>query len=198
MLKSNKAVGPDGINGNTTISSFNVLKDILFKIFSMSIKQGIFPQALKLAKVIPILKSGDIENISNYRPVSLLSLLPCDFDILNSIHSDFYGTGLSAVNILSNVLYGRPYGGTAILYRKGLESCDFNCHEKSRFYNKFSNLAAENNLVKYDINRLNNAFTYISDDSKNTTWLGHVLCSHALDKLIANVSVLTEEIASDY
>jgi len=36
------------------------------------------------------------------------------------IHSDFYGFGYSAVNISSTILIGRPYGGTAILYRKHL------------------------------------------------------------------------------
>ncbi|XP_065659015.1 uncharacterized protein LOC136083541 [Hydra vulgaris] len=74
MLKSNKAVCPDGIKRNIIISSFDVLKDILFKIISISIKQGVFPQALNLTKVIPILKGGYIENISNYRPISLLSV----------------------------------------------------------------------------------------------------------------------------
>jgi exonuclease III len=47
-------------------------------------------------------------------------LLPCDLALLNTIHSDFVSVGLSAVDISSNILVGRPYGGTAILYRKNL------------------------------------------------------------------------------
>ena len=36
------------------------------------IKTGIFPDSLKIAKIIPIIKKGDIEIIENYRPISIL------------------------------------------------------------------------------------------------------------------------------
>mgnify|MGYP001799024102 CR=1 FL=1 len=36
---------------------------------------GIFPDAFKLAKVIPVFKKGQINECSNYRPISLLSNL---------------------------------------------------------------------------------------------------------------------------
>ena len=45
-------------------------------------------------------------------------LLPTELDLLNNTHSDFFGTGSSAVDITDNLLVGRPSGGTAILYRK--------------------------------------------------------------------------------
>ena len=48
------------------------MKNILFHIFKVSIKQGIFPDRLKIAKVTPIFKSGAKDNISNYRPISIL------------------------------------------------------------------------------------------------------------------------------
>ena len=38
------------------------------------------------------------------------------------MRSDFLVTGMSAVDISSNVLIGRPYVGTAILYRKRFAS----------------------------------------------------------------------------
>ena len=47
-------------------------------------------------------------------------LLPFDLPLLNSAHNDFVSTGLSAVDIGKDILVGRPYGGTAILYRKCL------------------------------------------------------------------------------
>ena len=37
-------------------------------------QQGIFPDSLKIAKVTPIFKSGDKNNISNYRPIFILSV----------------------------------------------------------------------------------------------------------------------------
>ena len=37
---------------------------------------GIFPDELKLARVVPIFKSGDSSNINNYRLISSLSFFP--------------------------------------------------------------------------------------------------------------------------
>jgi len=49
-------------------------------------------------------------------------LLPCDMSILNNIHTDFLGTGRSAVDLSEDVLIGRPYGETEMLYNKLLSS----------------------------------------------------------------------------
>ena len=45
----------------------------LAKIITSSFEQGIFPQSLKMARVIPVYKSGSKSEVSNYRPISLLS-----------------------------------------------------------------------------------------------------------------------------
>ena len=45
----------------------------LTKIINKSISQGIFPSELKLARVIPIFKSNDKHNVSNCRPISILT-----------------------------------------------------------------------------------------------------------------------------
>ena len=37
-------------------------------LFGKSIEKGIFPNALKIARVIPLFKGGDPSDISNYRP----------------------------------------------------------------------------------------------------------------------------------
>ena len=50
------------------------ITNVLTSTINMSLEQGIFPTALKLAKVIPIFKTGKRNDISNYRPISLLSI----------------------------------------------------------------------------------------------------------------------------
>ena len=45
----------------------------LAKIITASFEQGIFPQSLKLARVVPVYKNGTKTEVSNYRPISLLT-----------------------------------------------------------------------------------------------------------------------------
>ena len=51
-----------------------IIKPITY-ICNLSMKFGVFPNELKVAKVIPIFKAGDIHDVSNYRPVSILPQL---------------------------------------------------------------------------------------------------------------------------
>ena len=73
-LKRNKAAGFDDLSSNTIIKVYDSLKNILFHVFKFSIQQGIFPDSLKIAKVTLIFKSGDKDNVNNYRPISILSI----------------------------------------------------------------------------------------------------------------------------
>ena len=45
----------------------------LTKLFNRSIASGCYPQAWKLARIVPIHKSGDKATPSNYRPISIVS-----------------------------------------------------------------------------------------------------------------------------
>ena len=51
-------------------------------LFGKSIEKGIFPSALKIARVTPIFKGGDPSDISNYRSISVL---PCFSKMLERI-----------------------------------------------------------------------------------------------------------------
>jgi exonuclease III len=63
-------------------------------------------------------------NISTPHTLSVMLqehwLLPNELCILSSLHCDIVATAQSAVDIGQDVLIGRPYGGTAILFRKTL------------------------------------------------------------------------------
>ena len=43
-------------------------------IFNTSLQKGVFPEGMKLARVIPLFKNGDMNDFTNYRPISLLSV----------------------------------------------------------------------------------------------------------------------------
>ena len=44
-------------------------------IIKMSILTGLYPGLLKIVKVIPIHKDGSTQDINNYRPISLLTIV---------------------------------------------------------------------------------------------------------------------------
>jgi len=48
--------------------------DPLSYIFNLSLSTGKVPNKMKLAKVIPVFKKGQTDLVSNYRPISLLSI----------------------------------------------------------------------------------------------------------------------------
>ena len=41
-------------------------------IFNKSLEEGVFPEDMKLADVVPLFKSKDRNECTNYRPISLL------------------------------------------------------------------------------------------------------------------------------
>ena len=65
-------MGPFSIP-NRILKEFNKLSSIpLSEIFNLSLESGIFPQKMKIARVIPIFMKGDNQDCNNYRPISLL------------------------------------------------------------------------------------------------------------------------------
>ena len=72
-LFKNKATLDTKIEPLKIASSCENFTVALTKIINSSFEQGIFPQALKTAKVVPIHKGGSKTDVSNYRPISLLS-----------------------------------------------------------------------------------------------------------------------------
>ena len=49
-------------------------------ILNLSLSEGLFPDELKIANVVPIYKADDSIQFNNYRPVSLLCILSKVFE----------------------------------------------------------------------------------------------------------------------
>ena len=57
-----------------------VISSVLSHIINKSLQQGYFPSQLKLARVIPLHKGGSVEDLNQYRPISILPLLSKIFE----------------------------------------------------------------------------------------------------------------------
>ena len=73
-LDPKKSPGFDTIDPKIVKLSICAIVNPLCDIFNASLVQGKFPSSLKMAKVIPVFKNGDRSKLTNYRPISVLTV----------------------------------------------------------------------------------------------------------------------------
>lgn len=97
-----KATGSDDVPGILLKSCSDLLAPSLTSVFNKSLTSGVFPDRMKLAHVCPLFKGGDSTIPTNYRPVSLLSVVS---KLLERIVHDQLAPYLSKWNILPDAQY---------------------------------------------------------------------------------------------
>ena len=102
-LNKKKSSGPDLIPVTLIKSCSEHFSNPLSKIINCSFATGIFPQALKLAKVIPVHKKKEKYIVGNYRPISLLSIFSKIIE--KAMHTRLYSF-LTKFNILYELQFG--------------------------------------------------------------------------------------------
>ena len=68
-LKASKSAGPDNLPPRLLKDAAKALLGPLTHLINLPFKHSTFPKRLKIAKVIPLFKSGPRENLDNYRPI---------------------------------------------------------------------------------------------------------------------------------
>ena len=71
-FKKSLGFGTDGIANHFLRIALPVIGESPCSIFILSIATGVFPDCWKIARVAPIFKSGQSDDRSNYRPISVL------------------------------------------------------------------------------------------------------------------------------
>ncbi|CAG4956470.1 unnamed protein product [Colias eurytheme] len=102
-LDVNKASGPDGIPAIVLKTCAPELSPILTRLFRLSFKMGVVPKAWKLANIQPVPKKGSRADPSNYRPISITSII-CK--IMERILNYRLLTHLESNDILNDRQYG--------------------------------------------------------------------------------------------
>ena len=78
----NSSPGWDEISPHIVKMTSSIFIKPLLHICNLSILHGVFPNELKVAKVIPLYKCGDKMLLINYRPVSILPVFSKIFERL--------------------------------------------------------------------------------------------------------------------
>ena len=102
-IKTSRSNGHDGISLQLLKLISNDIADSITLIINQSLKSGIFPNQLTIAKVTPIYKKDDKKIITNYRPISALPVVSKVFETV--IHEQ-----LSDYSSSNNLFSGQQYG----------------------------------------------------------------------------------------
>ena len=102
-LNSDTSCGFDDVRSSVVKSVISFISHPLAYIFNISFLTGSVPSNLKIAKVTPVFKSGDPEDIHNYRPISVL---PCFSKILERLIYNRLSNFLAKFNILYDYQFG--------------------------------------------------------------------------------------------
>ena len=81
-LASKNSSDHDGISARFLKRILETVTLPLTHIINQSLCTGIFPDRLKIAKVVPLFKKGDQHILDNYRPISLLPVVYKVFEIV--------------------------------------------------------------------------------------------------------------------
>ena len=105
LIKSLKdtAAGFDDLNAMCLKISSQFLAKPLTHICNLSLSQGIFPEQLKIANVIPLYKSDDSMLFNNYRPVSVLC-------VVSKIFEKIMYNRVTTFLEMFQILHGNQYG----------------------------------------------------------------------------------------
>ena len=146
IRKSNRTNAPKTI---FLKASSTIISPILAEIFNQFLEQGIYPQELKLAEIIPIYKSGTKLDPKHWRPINLLSPFTKIYE--NYLYNELLNF-LNKNNVLYNLQYGFREGSSTELavtqivdeISKTLDNNSINC-------TVFLDLAKAFNTVNHEI-----------------------------------------------
>ena len=79
-LESGKGAGWEGVAPRVIKAVAREISGSLSRFYNCCMREGYYPTCFKVARVVPVFKSGDPTEFSNYRPVSVLPVLSQIFE----------------------------------------------------------------------------------------------------------------------
>lgn len=110
-LKTKTSPGPDNIPNAFLRRYAEMVASFLVIIFRASLRSSSIPSDWKIARIVPVFKTGDKSLVSNYRPISLTSSC-CK--ILEHIVANYITDFLNNMNILTPFQHGFRKGFSTV------------------------------------------------------------------------------------
>ena len=148
-MKTSKAYSSDSPRIQFLQASAEIISPVIALIFNQCIKEGVFPDSLKIAEVVPIFKKGCKTNPNNYRPISLLSPFAKIFE--NHIYLNL-NSFFNKNNVLHKLQYGfRKNSSTELAVTQIVDEIVKTIEKKSILCSIFLDLAKAFNTVNHEI-----------------------------------------------
>ncbi len=139
-LNINKATGPDEIPARVLKRCAPELAPVFQRLFHLSLTKNTYPLCWKIAHIVPVHKKGDRSLTSNYRPISITSVISKVFeDLINKIILKH----LEVHSLLSDSQYG---------FRKSRSTADLLAFITHKWTNSFEAFG-ESRAVALDISK---------------------------------------------
>ena len=192
---------------NTIKDCIDLISIPLTHLVNLSISSGIFPDQLKIARIVPIFKTGDRQIFSNYRPNSILPIFSKVFEKIVSIRLINY---MDRLHILVDNQFGFRSGHSTSLallqlYNKISSAIDLNEFTIGIFLDLSKAFDTDNFMIfrprqkKFHINPkiVLNSFEIAMVDEvsflgvilyANLTWKSHI--SHVSRKMSKSIGII--------
>lgn len=148
-LKSNTSSGYDDIKPDVIKFVSDHIAAPLAHIFNLSLSSGTVPTKLKIAKVVPIFKKGDRQNVCNYRPISVL---PAFSKILERLMHKRLFSYISCFNLLEDSQFGfRPKHSSYMAILEAYNKIATDLDNKRHSLGIFLDLSRAFDTINHDI-----------------------------------------------
>ena len=143
------------------------LAEPITHICNLSFETGVFPEMMKVAKVVPLFKSGEKNVFTNYRPVALL---PQFSKILEKLFNNRLEKFLNKNQILSNTQYGfRENMSTSLALMELIEDITQSLDERKHTIGVFIDLKKAFDTIDHKI--LLKKLYYYGLRGKSNEWI---------------------------
>ena len=196
-LDINKAQVPDAVSGAVLKNCSKTLAYPLSILFNLSYNTGYIPQEWKLANVVPVHKKDDKNKVTNYRPISLTSLVMKVFERI--LYDELLTRTIDKIDTRQHgFLRNRSCNSNLLLFT---ESIVRSLHEKIGTDVIYFDFAKAFDTVSHDL-ILNKLKTQYNIDGTLLKFFTEYLCSRKqrviLDNVISECVDVLSGVPQDY